>query len=136
MNALNRFAAPFYCITRLVVGLMFACHGLGQDIRRVYSEKRSASHLDGHRRLGGNRLRISRCVWSADATRLVSSPPVKWQSAFFMMHASEGLTPDVNKGELAVVYCFVFLHIFLRGSGGWSIDAMMGKGKASVTTPH
>ncbi len=28
MNALNRFADPFYCIMRLVVGLMFACHGL------------------------------------------------------------------------------------------------------------
>jgi putative oxidoreductase len=28
MNSLNRFADPFYCIMRLVVGLMFACHGL------------------------------------------------------------------------------------------------------------
>mgnify|MGYP003296864916 FL=1 len=28
MNVLNRFADPFYCIMRLVVGLMFACHGL------------------------------------------------------------------------------------------------------------
>jgi putative oxidoreductase len=28
MNALNRFADPFYCIMRFIVGLMFACHGL------------------------------------------------------------------------------------------------------------
>src|SRR4030088_1460799 len=28
MNSLNRFADPFYCVMRLVVGLMFACHGL------------------------------------------------------------------------------------------------------------
>ena len=55
-------------------------------------------------------------------------------AAFFMMHASKGLIPYVNKGELAVVYCFVFFYIFLRGSGSWSIDAIMGKGKASATT--
>ena len=54
--------------------------------------------------------------------------------AFFMMHAQKGLIPYVNKGELAVVYCFVFFYIFLRGSGRWSIDAMIGKGKASPTT--
>jgi putative oxidoreductase len=55
--------------------------------------------------------------------------------AFFMMHAPKGLIPYVNKGELAVVYCFVFFYIFLRGSGSWSIDAMIAKGKASTTTP-
>jgi putative oxidoreductase len=54
--------------------------------------------------------------------------------AFFMMHAPKGLIPYVNKGELAVVYCFVFFYIFLRGSGSWSIDAMIGKGKTSGTT--
>src|SRR2546421_5620992 len=31
MNALNRFADPVYCIMRLIVGLMFACHG-GQKL--------------------------------------------------------------------------------------------------------
>ena len=50
-------------------------------------------------------------------------------------HAPKGLIPYVNKGELAVVYCFVFFYIFLRGSGSWSIDALMGKGKASPRTP-
>jgi len=32
----------------------------------------------------------------------------------------------VNKGELAVVYCFVFFYIFSARSGSWSIDAMIG----------
>ena len=54
--------------------------------------------------------------------------------AFFMMHAPKSLIPYVSKGELAVVYCFVFFYIFLRGSGSWSIDAMIGKGKDSPTT--
>ena len=54
--------------------------------------------------------------------------------AFFMMHAPKGLIPYVNKGELAVVYCVVFFYIFLRGSGGWGIDALIGKGKTASTT--
>jgi putative oxidoreductase len=54
--------------------------------------------------------------------------------AFFMMHAPKGLIPYVNKGELAVVYCFVFFYIFLRGSGSWSIDALICKGKSGAST--
>jgi putative oxidoreductase len=41
----------------------------------------------------------------------------------------------VNKGELAVVYCFIFFYIFLRGPGSWAIDAMIGRGRtANVAT--
>src|SRR6202022_3561215 len=54
--------------------------------------------------------------------------------AFFMMHAPKGLLPYLNKGELAVVYCFVFFYIFLRGSGCWSIDALMIKRKTTAAT--
>ena len=58
MNSLNRFADPFYCIMRFVVGLMFACHGLDKISRHLHLERRSASDLDAAWRLGGDRLRI------------------------------------------------------------------------------
>jgi putative oxidoreductase len=45
------------------------------------------------------------------------------------------LIPYVNKGELAVVYCFVFFYIFLRGSGSWGIDGLVCKGKAAAAPP-
>jgi len=48
--------------------------------------------------------------------------------AYFMAHAPHGWVPIVNKGELAVVYCFVFLFIAARGSGVWSVDAARNKG--------
>jgi putative oxidoreductase len=49
--------------------------------------------------------------------------------AYFTVHAPGGLLPIVNKGELAVLYCFVFLYIAARGSGRWSVDALLrGKG--------
>jgi putative oxidoreductase len=54
-------------------------------------------------------------------------------AAFFMMHAPKGLIPYVNKGELAVVYCFVFFYIFLLGSGGWSVDALFKTKLATAT---
>jgi len=46
--------------------------------------------------------------------------------AYFMAHASQGsvLLPMLNQGELAVLYCFVFLYFVFSGAGAWSVDAM------------
>ena len=46
--------------------------------------------------------------------------------AYFMGHASQGhvLLPLLNQGELAVLYCFVFLYLFFAGPGAWSVDGM------------
>ena len=46
--------------------------------------------------------------------------------AYFMAHASQGhvLVPMLNRGELAVLYCFVFLFFAAAGPGAWSIDGM------------
>ena len=45
--------------------------------------------------------------------------------AYFMAHASQGnvLSPMMNQGEAAVLYCFVFLFLAVAGAGAWSIDA-------------
>jgi putative oxidoreductase len=45
--------------------------------------------------------------------------------AYFMFHQPGGPFPIMNGGELAVAYCFAFLYIASRGSGVWSVDAMM-----------
>lgn len=44
--------------------------------------------------------------------------------AYFMAHASQGnaLLPMLNQGELAVLYCFVFLYLVFAGAGAWSVD--------------
>jgi putative oxidoreductase len=44
--------------------------------------------------------------------------------AYFMAHASKGgvLTPLLNGGELAIMFCFAFLFIAAAGPGAWSID--------------
>lgn len=42
--------------------------------------------------------------------------------AYWMAHGTKALLPSMNGGELAVIYCFVFLFISARGSGIWSLD--------------
>jgi putative oxidoreductase len=49
--------------------------------------------------------------------------------AYFMVHAARGFYPVLNGGELAAVYCFVFLYFVFAGAGPWSLDALR-KGKA------
>lgn len=45
--------------------------------------------------------------------------------AYFQMHAPNGFWPLQNKGELAVLYCFVFLYLSVAGGGEWSIDRLL-----------
>jgi putative oxidoreductase len=44
--------------------------------------------------------------------------------AYFMVHAPHNFFPMVNKGELAVLYCFVFLYLAAAGGGPWSLDRL------------
>jgi putative oxidoreductase len=46
--------------------------------------------------------------------------------AYFMRHAPEGFFPILNRGELAVLYCFLFLYFAVAGGGAWSIDRLRG----------
>jgi putative oxidoreductase len=43
--------------------------------------------------------------------------------AYFMMHAPHGFYPALNGGDLAIMFCFVFLYLVFAGGGEWSIDA-------------
>jgi len=48
-------------------------------------------------------------------------------AAYFMAHAPGGFLPIVNKGEPAVIYCFVFLYFAFAGGGAWSLDRLIWK---------
>jgi putative oxidoreductase len=45
-------------------------------------------------------------------------------AAYFIAHAPRGFWPLQNGGELAVVYCFVFLYIAAQGANAWSLDRL------------
>ena len=42
--------------------------------------------------------------------------------AYFMRHAPRGFFPLLNGGQLAILFCFVFLYLFVAGGGVWSVD--------------
>jgi putative oxidoreductase len=47
--------------------------------------------------------------------------------AYFLAHAPKGFFPILNGGELAVLYCFVFLLLAAAGPGAWSVDAALSR---------
>lgn len=54
--------------------------------------------------------------------------------AYFMVHAPQGhfLTPSLNQGELAVLYCFIFLFFAAAGGGAWSLDGARGQARRAA----
>lgn len=47
--------------------------------------------------------------------------------AYFMAHGPRGFFPILNQGELALLFCFVFLYLAAAGGGPWSLDAALGE---------
>jgi putative oxidoreductase len=54
--------------------------------------------------------------------------------AYFMAHAKSSFWPLENQGELAVVYCFLFLYFVFSGAGAWSVDALIDRNRATRRT--
>jgi putative oxidoreductase len=51
--------------------------------------------------------------------------------AYFMSHAPQSFFPIVNRGDGAILYCFIFLYLAFAGGGPWSVDAAMGSRKST-----
>jgi putative oxidoreductase len=144
MNALNRFADPIYCITRLIFGLIYACHG-GQKLLGFpgggHGGAQGLMLVAGIIELVGGFL-----IAFGLLTRLAAFISCgEMAVAYFTVHAAgkaighpptpiEQFFPILNKGELAVVLCWFFFFAIFYGPGRWSIDALIGKGKASATS--
>jgi putative oxidoreductase len=144
MNSLNRFADPVYCVMRLIVGLMFACHG-GQKLLGFPGGGHGG--VQGLMLLGGIIELVGGLMIAVGfLTRIAAFIAAgEMAVAYFMVHAAgkaighapsptEQFFPILNKGELAVVLCWLFLFMVFYGSGRWSIDAMIGRGKATAAT--
>jgi putative oxidoreductase len=123
---LGRFAGVAYALLRVVAGLLFAQHG-AQKLLGV---------------LGGKQPPVGSLFWFAGVIELVGGLLIaiglfaSWAAfiasgemavAYFMVHAKDSFWPVVNKGELAVLYCFIFLLIASRGGGSYSV----GRGRSA-----
>lgn len=134
MNSLNRFADPVYCITRLIMGLLFACHGSQKLLG--FPPGGHGAPTDGLGLLGAwIELVCGLLIAVGLLTRLAAFiASGEMAVAYFMVHASQHLFPIVNRGESAVFYCWFFFFAIFYGPGRWSIDALIGKRKAMAVT--
>ena len=134
MNSLTRFADPVYCIMRLIVGLLFACHG-GQKLLGFPTGGHGAG--EGIFYVGAwLELVLGFLIALGLLTRVAAVVASgEMAVAYFMVHAKGGFFPIVNKGEAAVLYCFIFLFIFFYGAGRFSIDAMIRKPGTPTPAP-
>lgn len=134
MNSLSRFADHVYCIARFIIGLMFACHG-GQKLLG-FPPAAHPGPLDTMGTIGGSielvgGFLIAFGLFTRIAALIASG---EMAVAYFMIHSKMHFFPIINKGELAVVYCWFFLFVLFYGPGRWSIDALICKGKATAAT--
>jgi putative oxidoreductase len=127
---LGRRSEVLYAIMRVVVGLLFACHGV-QKLFGLLGGQSQLSHpwlvAAGVIEFVGGGL-VALGLWAGYAAFIASG---EMAVAYFKVHAPGGFWPIINKGELAVLYCLVLLYVASRGSGRWSIDALIRKRRHS-----
>ena len=129
MPFLNLFSDLLYSLMRLIAGFLFACHGaqklfgvLGGP-QMIHNPMMLAAGIIEF--IGG--VLIALGVFTTFAAFVASG---EMAFAYFMGHAPHGFWPILNHGELAVVYCFVFLYIASRGDGVWSLRRLAKGGHA------
>ena len=130
MNALSRFADPVYCILRLISGLLLASHGAQKVFGMFGGKVAAAPHMmfAGWVELVAGLL-VAVGLFTRPAAVLCSGVMAV---AYFMAHAPQGWHPVMNRGELAVVYCFWFLFVFFHGPGRFSLDALIFNKRAAT----
>jgi putative oxidoreductase len=119
---LARYAPQTYAVMRIIVGLLFFCHGLQKvfgwfgGVNGAAAPVFSLLGIAGLIELVTGTL-IAAGIATAKAAFIASG---LMAAAYFMTHFPAGLWPIQNDGELSVLYCFLFLYMAMCGSGIWS----------------
>ena len=136
MANLNVFYAKWsprvLSILRIVVGLLFMLHGTqklfnyppgppGMFPIPLFSFFGLAGFLEA---AGG--LLILLGLFTRPVAFILSG---QMAFAYFMGHFTpKAFWPMANGGEVAVLYCFIFLYLAVAGGGQWSLDNLMRRG--------
>jgi putative oxidoreductase len=120
----ERFAPHLLGLLRIATALLFLQHGTAKlfgyphvamfDGVKLFSLLGAAGALE----LAGGLLLLVGLLTRPTAFLLSGQMAV----AYFYAHAGESLFPILNKGELAALYCFVFLYLAAAGPGRFSLD--------------
>ena len=110
-------------VLRIVTGLLFLEHGTQKLLGFPPSEHAAGALLSligvqGILELLGGFLILIGFLTRPVAFILAGDMAV----AYFMAHAPRAFFPTVNGGQLAILFCFVFLYLAFAGGGPWSVD--------------
>ena len=129
-EVIGRFTPQTFALLRIVSGLMFMWHGTQKTLGwppmggGMSGPLPTIAVVAGWIELVGGFL-ILVGLFAGIAAFICSG---EMAVAYFTGHAAKGgWNPLVNQGELAVLYCFVFLFIAAHGAGIWSIDNALRK---------
>lgn len=115
-----------YTLLRVVAGLMFSFHG----IQKLFGVLTQAQPPVGSQLWFGGIIEVVTGFaiaagfmtrWAAllaSGTMAVAYVQFHWKLSF-----GASFFPAVNKGELALLYCVLFLFMACRGAGPWRVDA-------------
>jgi putative oxidoreductase len=120
MKFWKRFEPYAYALLRIVAGLLFLFHGL-QKLFGMYGGR--TAELFSLRGLAGVIELVCGTMvmvgFHASPAAFLASGTMAF--AYFVSHQPQAFWPIQNRGELAALYCFVFLYISTRGSGPLSV---------------
>ena len=126
---LGKYSGFFYALLRIIAGVLFACHGAQKLFGWLGGQKQTDTLMQvaGVIEFVGGIL-IAVGLFAGIAAFIAAG---QMAVAYFTAHASKGYLPlkEGNGGELAVLYCFIFLYIASVGSGILSIDSLRGKAR-------
>jgi putative oxidoreductase len=119
---LERFAPEVLGASRILVGILLACHG-AQKILGAFGGAPAGAPAGilwtaGPIELVGGAL-MALGLFSRQAAFLMSG---LMAVAYFMAHAPRGFWPILNGGELAIVYSWFSLYLVAKGPGAWALD--------------
>ena len=127
MNFLQPYSTQLHSVLRIMSGQLLLQHGTAKYLNIPIGPMNNASPLTmsgaaGVLELIGGVMLIIGLFTRPVAFVLSGMTAV----AYFYAHAPRGLYPILNGGELAVLYCFVFLYLAAGGGGAWSVDRVRG----------
>lgn len=122
------YAPQAYALMRIMVGLLFLCHGLQKVFGLFGGVNGVAAPIFSLLGIAGL---IELIVGALIAIGLFSVPAAfiasgQMAAAYFIGHFPMGFWPIQNDGVEAVLYCFVFFYMATRGAGIWSADCARG----------
>jgi putative oxidoreductase len=128
MSFLNSYSGILLSVLRFVSGLLLLQHGTTKYLNIPVGPMNNASPMTMSGAAGVIELVFGALLVVGLFTRLSAFIASGMTAvAYFYVHAAKRFYPILNGGELAVLYCFVFLYIAAAGPGPLSVDRLLGR---------